>query len=176
MRAPVTSDRIQRFMRALGPEAKESERVYFTGGATAVLLGWRSSTIDVDIKIVPEGDAIFRALPRLKEELQMNIELASPDQFIPELPGWRDRSPFIEAVGRTQFHHYDLYSQALAKIERAHDQDLQDVREMIARHLVEPPRAVEFFSAIEPHLYRYPAIDAASFRKSVEEFLQPGRS
>jgi hypothetical protein len=163
-------------MRALGPEATEPERVYFTGGATAVLLGWRTNTIDVDIKIVPEGDAIFRALPRLKEELQMNIELASPDQFIPELPGWRDRSPFIETVGRTQFHHYDLYSQALAKIERGHRQDLQDVREMITRHLVEPANALEFFSAIEPQLYRYPALDAVVFRRQVEEFLRPGPS
>jgi hypothetical protein len=159
-------------MRALGPEATEPERVYFAGGATAVLFGWRSSTIDVDIKIVPEGDAIFRALPRLKEELQINIELAAPDQFIPELPGWRERSPFIELVGQTSFHHYDLYAQALAKIERGHGQDLQDVREMLARQLIDPVRALGFFSAIEPQLYRYPAINPASFRQAAESFLR----
>ena len=35
-------------------------------------------------------DALFRALPRLKEELRINVEIASPAHFIPELPGWRE--------------------------------------------------------------------------------------
>ena len=51
MRAVADSDRIRRFMRRLGPEADAETRVYFTGGATAVLLGWRRSTIDIDIRI-----------------------------------------------------------------------------------------------------------------------------
>jgi hypothetical protein len=159
-------------METLGRETSEEERVYFTGGATAVLFGWRSSTIDVDVKIVPEGDAIFRALPIVKERLRMNVELASPDQFIPELPGWRDRCPFIDRVGSVSFLHYDLYAQALAKIERGHDQDLIDVREMIARGLVEREKALGFFTAIEPQLYRYPAVDPRTFRKDVEAFLK----
>ena len=44
------------------------------GGATAVLHGWRASTIDVDLKLVPDDDALLRALPRLKEELHVNLE------------------------------------------------------------------------------------------------------
>src|SRR6201999_1643214 len=32
--------------------------VYLTGGATAVLYGWRESTIDVDIKVVPDNDEL----------------------------------------------------------------------------------------------------------------------
>ncbi|MDQ7828028.1 MAG: hypothetical protein QN122_05460 [Armatimonadota bacterium] len=28
-------------------------RVYFTGGATALLYGWRETTLDVDVKLVP---------------------------------------------------------------------------------------------------------------------------
>jgi hypothetical protein len=53
MRELADADRIRRFMRALGEASAESARVYFTGGATAVLFGWRSSTIDVDVKIRP---------------------------------------------------------------------------------------------------------------------------
>lgn len=30
-------------------------RVYLTGAATAVLDGWRETTIDVDIKLVPDS-------------------------------------------------------------------------------------------------------------------------
>jgi hypothetical protein len=53
-------------------------RVYLTGGATAVLHGWRSSTIDVDLELVPDRDELLRELPGLKEELRVNLELADP--------------------------------------------------------------------------------------------------
>ena len=119
-------------MAALGAQADADARVYFTGGATAVLNGWRSSTIDVDIKIVPERDRIFRAIPEIKERLQINIELASPDDFIPVLPGWEDRSPFIARESRISFHHFELVAQALSKIERGHTQDLEDVQTLAA--------------------------------------------
>jgi len=39
---------------------------------------------------------------------------------------------------------------------------------MIARGLVNPAEALAQFEAIEPELFRFPAIDPASFRKSVE--------
>jgi hypothetical protein len=41
MRSLVDAERIHRFMRALGREADHPARVYLTGGATAVLSGWR---------------------------------------------------------------------------------------------------------------------------------------
>ena len=65
--------------------------------------------------------------------------------------------------------HFDLYAQALAKVERGHRQDLADVREMIARGLVDPRSALEYFARIEPDLFRFPAIDPPSFRRAVEE-------
>ena len=136
MRQVATADRIREFMRAIGREAAQSGRVFFTDGATAVLSGWREATIDVDIKVVPDQDSVFRAIPVLKERLQLNVELASPDDFIPVRPDWPDRSPFIAREGRLDFHHFDLAAQALAKIERGHVQDLADVREMLTRGLV----------------------------------------
>ena len=171
MRKVANAKLIQSFMRELGTEAKTDIRLYFTGGATAVLLGWRSTTIDVDIRFFPETDRLFRAIPRLKERLQINVELACPSDFIPEVPGWRDRSLFISCESKLSFYHYDLYAQALAKIERGHAQDQEDVREMIRRGWIEPPKALAFFEAIEPHLYRYPAIDPATFRQAVEEMF-----
>ena len=35
---------------------------------------------------------------------------------------------------------------------------------MFERGLIEPAKLLEYFSAIEPRVYRYPAIDAKSFR------------
>jgi hypothetical protein len=109
----------------VGGGGRTNARIYFVGGVTAVLLGWRKSTIDIDLKLVPEANEILRALPDLKERLQVNVELASPDDFIPPLPGWEDRS-----------------------------------------------RLLEYFSRIEDQLYKYPALDAESFRKAVEEVVK----
>ena len=61
MRAPADVGVLGRFMVALGREAARETRVYFTGGASAVLLGWRASTLDADIEIVPDSDALLRA-------------------------------------------------------------------------------------------------------------------
>ena len=165
-------------MRALGAAAGSPARIYFTGGATAVLLGWRPATIDVDLRIFPESDALLRAIPALKDSLEINVELASPADFIPELPGWETRSIFISQEGKVSFYHYDLYAQALAKAERSHAQDIADVREMLRSRRIDPQTAIEYFQQIEPRLYLYPAIDPASFRRSLNAILgvnEPGQ-
>jgi hypothetical protein len=162
-------------MQALGERADTECRVYFTGGATAVLEGWRKETIDADILLVPDSDRLLQAIPDLKESLKINVEIASPAHFIPEVPGWQERSRFIERHGKVSFHHYDFYAQALAKIERGEQKDLGDVSEMVARGLVDRARAWDLFREIEPRLYRYPAIDPARFRRAVGEALGPDR-
>lgn len=73
--------------------------------------------------------------------------------------------------GGVDVHQFDLYSQALSKVERGFDQDLDDVRTMIERGLVEPARARQYYEAIEPELYRYPAIDPVAFRRKVDAAL-----
>jgi len=171
MRALADSARIERFMRELGRAVDVDGRVYLTGGATAVLHGWRETTIDVDIKLIPDRDEILREIPRLKQELDLNVELAAPSDFIPVAAGWEDRSPLIRSEGRLSFHHFDPVAQALSKAERGHDQDIRDIREMVGSGIVNPAEALAQFEAIEPELYRFPAIDPASFRKSVEELF-----
>jgi len=169
MRELTSPEKIRKFMEAFGARAPRETRLYFTGGATAVLMGWRSATIDVDIRFDPEMDELYRALPALKEELQINIELASPPDFIPPLPGWEERSAYIGREGKVTFYHYDLYAQALTKIERGHTQDLQDVEEMFRRGLLERDKLLSLYAAIEPSLYRYPALDPKSFSKAVQQ-------
>jgi hypothetical protein len=169
MRRPVDAQRVRAFMQALGAEADRAGHVYFTGGVTAVLTGWRGSTIDIDLKLEPDSDRLLRAIALLKERLEINVELAAPDQFIPELSGWRERSPWISREGSLDFHHYDYCAQALAKIERGHAQDRGDVSEILARGLVSVDELRRRFAEIEPLLHRFPAIDPASFRRGVED-------
>lgn len=73
MRGITTREKIAEFMREFGRHATRDTHVYFTGGATSVLMGWRDSTIDIDLRIDPELDELFRAIPALKERLEINI-------------------------------------------------------------------------------------------------------
>lgn len=136
-----------------------------------MLHGWRATTIDIVLRLEPEDDAVLRAIAELKNRLGVNVELAAPPDFIPELPGWRDRSPFLLREGSLDVHHFDPYSQALAKIERGFAQDLDDVDAMLRGGLVDARTAAELFEAIVPALFRYPAIDPDAFREKVRDAL-----
>ena len=164
--------KIREFMRLLGRAVKSDVQVYFTGGATAVLFGWREATVDIDLGFWPEMDEIFRAIPDLKERLQINIELALPPDFIPLLPGWEDRCRFIAREGTVSFFHYDPYSQALSKIERGHDRDNEDVEAMLNLGLIEREKLASSFQDIRPNLYKYPAIDQKDFAEAVQRIVE----
>lgn len=161
-------------MAALAQRVRGSGRIYFTGGGTAVLYGWRSTTIDLDLKGDPEPRHFFEAIAELKETVDLNVELASPDDFLPPLPGWRERSIFIARHAALEFYHYDLYAQALAKIERGHGRDLDDVEAMLTRDLITRERLLELFVAIEAQLIRYPAVDPVALRSAVVAFAGDG--
>jgi hypothetical protein len=167
MRQKVDRQKLYQFLYALAAEAERDVKVYLTGGATAVILGWRQTTIDVDLRLIPESDRMLRSIPSLKERLNINVELASPADFIPEAPGWESRSDFILQQGKVAIYHYDYYAQALSKIERYHERDILDVREMLERNLIDAGRLKELFEAIMPDLYRFPAIDPESFRRNL---------
>jgi len=168
MRVLADAELIRRFMRAAGAAAGREGVCYLAGGATAVLIGWRGTTIDVDISLEPEQDELLRALPEIKSELRINVELASPRDFIPLPPQWEGRSISIGREGKISFAHLDPYSQALSKLERGHARDLEDVAAMLRLGFVEPKRLVELFAEIESELYRFPAIDPRRFRAAVE--------
>ncbi len=159
-------------MRELGTRARGSGRVYLTGGATAVLIGWRNSTTDIDLKFDPEPEGVFSAIPALKDLLDINIELAAPDQFVPPIPGWEERSLFIDRFGDVDFYHYDPLSQALAKVERGHRRDLSDVEAMIKRQMIARADLVGAFDMIRDKLIRYPSIDPDVFQEKVLAFSQ----
>jgi hypothetical protein len=159
-------------MKNIGILVNQPLKVYLTGGASAVLLGFRNTTIDVDVKFIPDTDEVLKLIPSLKEKLKMNIELASPSDFIPELPGWNERSRFIEQQGNVHFFHYDFYSQVLAKIERGHAQDMEDIKNFIGKKYVDAEQLLNFFYMIKDKLYRYPAIDPESFERDVKNIVK----
>ena len=171
MRRKITLATLRQFMQELGVAARSPGKVYFAGGATALLLGFRDQTIDVDLKLDPEPKGAFGAIARLKEQLNLNVKLASPDDFIPRVEAWRERSQHIVTCGAVEFFHFDFALQMLAKLERGHAQDLEDAASFLRGGYVMPDQLQKCFAEIEPRLIRYPALDAEAFRKKVEAFL-----
>lgn len=167
----MTLAKLNQFMCELAAAARGPGKVYLTGGATALLLGFREQTIDIDLKLDPEPEGVFEAIAELKNRLELNIELASPTDFIPAPSDWRERSRPIAAFGGVEFFHFDFALQALAKLERGHAQDLEDVAQFLRRGFVSPVELRQVFARIRPALVRYPAIDPAYFERKVETFL-----
>src|SRR5437879_5028624 len=170
MRKHVTIETLKQLMQQLAAAARSPGKVYFTGGATALLLGFREQTIDIDLKLDPEPEGAFEAIAVLKNRLNLNVELASPDDFIPASGDWRECSRHIASIGPVEFFHYDFSLQALAKLERGHAQDLQDVTSLVRGGFISAEQLKSRFAQIESRLLRYPAVDPQQFRKKVEEF------
>ena len=66
MRNSTDIQSLERFMIELGRLVKSSGRVYLVGGTTAILHGWRESTVDIDCKPEPEPEpeGFFEAIAR----------------------------------------------------------------------------------------------------------------
>jgi hypothetical protein len=103
--------------------------------------------------------------------LDINIELASPQDFLQQLPGWRDRSIFIGRQGEISFYHYDFTAQALSKLSRGYNRDIDDVRAMYEQKLFTLEKLRDCFNAIESELIRFPALDPALLRSKIEQFI-----
>ncbi len=172
MRGQLDPAKIRRLLREIGRNARGPGRVYLTGGATALLVGWRDSTVDVDLKLEPEPPGVFEAIGRLKRELDVNVELAAPDQFLPALPDWQSRSTYIARHGQVEFFHYDFRAQALSKLARGFDRDLADVHAMLVRGLVTKADLLDALEQMLPGLVRHPALDAEAFERRVRAFLE----
>ena len=170
MRHHSQVEQIEKFIVELGLLVNKPVKVYFTGGATAVMLGIRESTIDVDIKFEPDEIQVYRAIQVLKEKLNMNIELASPDNFIPPLPHWRERSIFITKNKNVSFFHYDLYSQIIAKIQRGWKQDLTDVIGFLKLD-IDRKKLLILFDKIKIDFIKYPSSNAEKLERKLKKFL-----
>ena len=171
MRPDADRARLDRLLIALGRAVRAPHTLYLVGGTSAVQEGWRASTRDVDVLAVPDSDELLQAIRRLKDELDINVETASPLDFLPTLSGWQDRSPWIATHGRLIVRHLDFRLQALAKVERGFDLDLADVEAMLERGLVTDTTLREGFAEMEPSLFRFPAVDPVRFSARLTRLL-----
>jgi hypothetical protein len=173
VRASVDASRLRAFLEELARVAREPTRLYLTGGASQLLRGLRDATVDIDLTFEPESDELLRSMVRLKETLNVNVEIVSPAHFVPALPGWRDRCEFALQIGKLSVLHFDPYTQALSKLERGHVRDRQDVQALVREGIVDPSRLRSLFSEVRSELFRYPAIDPKTLGAAVERLAGP---
>ncbi|MGA7303339.1 MAG: DUF6036 family nucleotidyltransferase [Rhodothermales bacterium] len=172
MRREATRDRITAFMKELARRAPRtgSFDVYLVGGGTAVFLGWRPSSVDVDV--YSDKDAVFQDIQKIKEDLEINVEFARPEHFVPPLKGSTGRHVFIDTMGPVTFFHYDPYAQVLSKVVRGFKRDLDDARQFIRTGMVDPDKLRSLTAAIPDSAYaRYPALSRTAIEHAVEGFL-----
>ncbi len=166
-REEVDRQRIERFLMALGQRFRQAGRIYLVGGTTLVWEGLRAQTIDIDIAYdIAAADAseFMRTVQTLKRELNINVEEASPGDFIPLPAGYRERSQFVGRYGTLDVFHFDPYSTALSKIERGRDEDLSDVIMLLKNGNLQMDRLVAYFEEILPR------VEAHSLKSDPVEF------
>lgn len=159
-------------MRAFSRAVRGRGTVYLTGGASALLVGWRASTNDIDLSFDPEPAGTFEAIARLKNELDLNVELAAPDHFVPRLQGWEDRSPLVEVIDGIEWRHYDFRTQALSKLARAAARDLGDVRAMLEHGLVDEDALRRALVEARPGLARFPRLEPEALEAALARVLE----
>src|SRR4051812_19784399 len=107
-------------------------RLYLVGGAVLIDLGLRPTTVDIGYVARSERPQALqqfeRLLPRLKDRLNVNVEPASPADFMPVSEGVLDRSRYMRNHGSMAVYHYHYPTLALAKVARLAERDLVDVQ------------------------------------------------
>ena len=172
MRPEVTKERLFEFMTHLGRQLNSEGRIYLTGEASALLHDWRTTTIDIDLSAEPEPARFFPAIAEIKNSLQINIELVSPADFVPSLPGWIGRSKFIDRYSKTDFFHYDFFSQAFSKLARSHDRDLSDVEKMHQSGFIDPGRLKSLVEEAREQIIRYPSLSESHLIKAINDWCE----
>jgi hypothetical protein len=153
LHSPADRERIERFLTHLGDAVQQPGRIYLVGGTTMVYEGFRATTIDIDVFVEADNPgAIIAAIRGLKDALDVNVEFASPRDFIPLPAGWRERSIYVGRYGPLDVFHFDLYSMALSKIERGTERDFQDVVALVRNGRIDPAELDAAFHEILPRL------------------------
>lgn len=172
MRMELTRERLLLLMKELARTAprRGSYLVYLVGGGTAVYLGWRRSSVDVDLS--SDRDEVFRDIQGIKERLNVNVEFARPEDFVPPLQGSRDRHIVIDTIGSVTFCHYDPYAQLLSKVVRGFQRDVEDAREFIRSGMVDVGLFRSLVAKIPESSYaKYPNLSRAAVERAVDAFL-----
>jgi len=110
-------------------------RFYLVGGSVIIDLGLRGTTLDVDYVADADDPADLADLEQLirilKNELDINVEPASPADFLPVPRSVLERSRYVRRQGRLDIYYYHLPSLVISKVARGLEQDLDDAEGLV---------------------------------------------
>jgi hypothetical protein len=138
MRPNVDKARIEDFLKNLGRIFRKPGRLYLVGGAALVHLGVRTgSTMDIDIEISGENEGeMIEAIRQLIQQMNINIEFASPHDFMPLPKHWLTQSQYVGRYGAIDVFYFDFYSIALSKMQRGSTLDINDVKLLLQQRII----------------------------------------
>lgn len=137
MRHNVGQSDIEQFLIQVG-RTRQPGRLYLVGGAALVHRGIRpGQTLDIDIQVTVDPANLTAQIAQLKQKLNINIEFASPGDFMPLPTQWEMRSEFIKRYGQVDAFYFDWYSIALSKMQRASKIDISDVKSLVNQGFVD---------------------------------------
>jgi len=138
MRPSVDQQTIEHFLTELGRQFHQPGRIYLVGGAALVHAGIRpgpsATTHDIDLEVA-SGD-MYQTIQQLKKQLNVNVEFASPGDFLPLLSNWQSTSRYVGRYGAIEVFYFDFSSLALSKIARGNTRDLQDVNLLLQQQII----------------------------------------
>jgi hypothetical protein len=138
MRPGVDKAAIETFLQQLGRTFRKPARLYLVGGAALVHLGVRpgfTQVIDIQVGGTNEGELIV-AIQGLIQQMQVNVEFASPADYMPLPSQWETHARFIGRYGMIDVFYFDFYSIALSKIERGNERDIADVKLLVQQGII----------------------------------------
>ena len=160
MRHNVTKADIEKFLDALGKSFHKPGRLYLAGAAL-VHIGLRSGfTMDIDVAIeASDEDEMVTAIRRLVEKMQINVEFASPGDFIPLPTQWMAQARYVGRYGSIDVFYFDFYSLALSKISRGNERDLIDVQLLFQKKLITLEELDAAYNEVLPRMGKRPYIN-----------------
>lgn len=183
MRHFSQSHHIREFMKSLDEMSSDFSlpliRCYFSGGGTAVLMGWRESTIDIDIFLTDDkgqdaSGPYASHIEKLKNKLQINIEFASPLLFIPVSHDWQKEAIYIQKFQRVAYFHFPLVYQLISKILRGYETDLQDAHNIIEHQNISQTKVLERVIRLKDQWPRY-NLSFEIVKSRIENFFETHR-
>lgn len=137
MRQRVGRSDIERFLVEVG-RLRQPGRLYLVGGAALVHAGIRpGQTLDIDIQITVDPMNLTAQVAQIKQQLNINVEFASPGDFMPLPTQWEARSQFVKRYNQVDVFYFDWYSIALSKAQRANPQDVVDLQLLVRQGYVD---------------------------------------
>lgn len=181
MRLNVDKGQIENFLKNLGRTFHKPGRLYLVGGAALVHMGVRAGNtqdIDVDVHAANE-DEMLETIRKLKETMNINVELSSPADFIPVPSQWESNARYIGRYGMIDVFYFDFYSIALSKIQRGSTRDITDVRLLLRQGIITLSQLDAVYSEVLPFVGKkpYSKLDPKQFiahYTSVHQLLEQG--